>query len=117
MIEAERIRIEQRIQEKGTPQHLERFRAAHAGDAGEPLSAVDFRLYEIVLEQRGGVPAVDAVKKVGVVKEMYQKGDENEKNRIANIVQSAVEGLTGERILRPQPVGVLNNEVIVFSNK
>lgn len=117
MLEAERIKIEQRIQEKGTPQHLERFRAAHAGEVGEPLSNVDFTLYQTVLEQLGGVPAVDAVKKVSVVKERYQEGDDKEKNRIASTVYSALEGLTGERALKPQPVGVLNNETVIYSSK
>lgn len=101
MIEAERIKIEQRIQEKGTPQNLERFRAAHSSDAGEPLSSVDFKLYEAVLEERGGVPACDAIEKTEKLKDIYEKGNEGEKNRIANVVLFTFEGLMGERALAP----------------
>lgn len=83
--------------------------------AGEPISAVDFRLYRIVLEEDGGLPRDDARKQTKTLKEMYANGDEHERNRIANVIHSTFEGLISKRVL--QPVNASRPETVVFSRR
>ncbi len=118
MTNTERERTEQRIIERGTPKDLARFREFHAQDgnsAGEPLSSVDFRLYRVVLEQNAGLPKVDAKKQTKTLRDLYQHGDDFEKQRIAGVVHSTFEGLTSERRMQPQPAfAAIGEEVVLF---
>ena len=118
MTNTERERTEQRIIERGTPENLARFRNLHAQDdnnVGEPLSSVDFRLYRVVLEQNAGLPKVDAKKQTRTLRDLYQHGDEIERQRIAGVIQSTFEGLTSERRMKPQPAfAEIGEEVVLF---
>ena len=84
---------------------------------GEPISAVDFRLYQIALVQEAHVPAVDARKKVKELRDIYNAGDAPERRRIANVIISAFEGLTGTKMLLGEPVTIPREHVIYVKSR
>lgn len=83
---------------------------------GEPVSPIDFRLYQVALVEGAHVPVEDARKKVKTLKEMYKTGDNLEKRRIADVMASAFEGLT-RRVFTREPIAVPSEHVIYVRSR
>lgn len=83
---------------------------------GEPISAVDFRLYQIALTEAGHVLPEDARKKIKELRQVYKTSDAPTKQRIANTIFSAFEGLVGNRKLVTEPI-TIPEEHIIYVNR
>ncbi len=87
---------------------------AHSLDIGKPLSAVDFRLYQLALVEEGGVPLQDARRITKEIKSQYNSGNLATKQYMAELLASAWEGLMGSGEMQPVRVSTLPTEGVIF---